>query len=592
MNTKTIVLSVIAAASAVVGCVSVESIKGQMAVDKVGAENTILTVAKTRHDPNGFQRFMPDQCIELAGLLDDTKKCELIKDLARPYNDPYVPSQEDYAVLLGLLKNVDGSTATAAANDASVRSDQKKSTGRGMKSSGKGLKFEGGKGSVGSGSYAIQVVCSVANSMAAKKNEQVQAQLNRIIGTIKDKNVLLSITNMEYADYRVRRHVIPAQFAKILVEQNDLRDFLLGRFDGQSHEEEIENAVLAKINDPKVLIELLSDNRLQNRALEKITDETVLTDIALNIENGFWQSELSTAGANAVKKINNSENLVNIALMAKNNYVALTAREKLSLDDYLNGFTKVLSEGELSEQKAVQIVEGLKDDQATIAMYDAANQEAVKSALFAKLKASDRAFIRTRNRGECEKKIAAAKEKGKETFELGGFYLGMNISDVDELVGYYCPEWSNSEGYVDDDKTIRGLWVPQQTGAFCRAGKDGKVFEFNFGKNFLKNFYKFDVQNEREWAAAYSRKEGVDLRYVHLNEDVKVVDYNDPGVPYHALYSQDTYTYKNNSKDYRVTYFGEQKIAAGNGIVKQAARGQMQYVGGQQGMLRVRIEKD
>ena len=586
MNTKTIVLSVIATASLVVGCVSVESIKGQMAVDKASAETTILTVAKTRRDPNGFQRFTPDQCVELAELLDDAKKCELIKELAGHHNE------EDYAVLLGLLKNVDGSTATIAAGNASASSGPKKNAGRGMKSDGKDVKIEGGKGSGGSESYAIQVVRSVANSMAAENNEQVQAQLNRIIGTIKDKNVLLSITNMKYADYKVRRYVIPAQFVKILVEQNDLRDFLLGRFDGQYHEEEIENAALAKINDQKVLIELLSNDSLQDRALEKITDETVLTDIALNIEDGFWQSTLSTAGANAVEKINNPGCLVSIALLAKNGYVALKAREKISIDDYQKGLTKVLSEGKLSEQKAVQIAEGLKDDQATITMYDAAKQGAVKSAFFAKLKAADRASIRARNRGECEKKIAAAKDKGKDTFELGGFYLGMNISDVDELVGYYCPEWSNSEDYVDDDKTIRGLWVPQQKGAFCRAGKDGKVFEFNFGKNFLKNFYKFDVQNEREWASAYSRKTGADLRYEHLSKDVKVADYNDPGVPYHALYSQDTYTYKNNSKDYRITYFGEQKISAGNGLVKQEARLKMQYVGGQQGMLRVRVEKD
>lgn len=168
----------------------------------------------------------------------------------------------------------------------------------------------------------------------------------------------------------------------------------------------------------------------------------------------------------------------------------------------------------------------------------------------------------------------------------------MNISEVDDLVGYYCPEWSNSEDYVDDEKTIRGLWVPQQKGAFCRAGKDGKVFEFNFGKNFLKNFYKFDVQNEREWATAYSRETGTELRYEHLSKDVHVHDPDDPSRPYHVLFEQDTYTYKQNAKGYRITYFGEQKKFAGNGIVKQLASERMRYVGGQQGMLRVRVEKD
>ena len=394
----------------------------------------------------------------------------------------------------------------------------------------------------------------------------------------------------------------------------DLLDLLCDQtwhaFDGN---EQMQKDALAKFEDPNELI-LIAKSRggwrlAQEMAFKKIVeranafqDEKALEEFLIGIQP--WGDIRECGGIDidqakekykldtALNNINEKTALARIAFVAGNGMISKIAQSRLTSDAYISGLAYVLHGGMIKDSTAGVFVEKIEDGRASVELYDSTTNSSLKKIVFEKMNQDGKKAIRNRNREYCEKIISAAREKGKETFELGGFYLGMNIADVDKLVGYYCPEWSNSEGYVDDDKTVRGLFVPQQKGAFCRADKDGKVFEFNFGKNFLKNFYKFDVQNEREWAAAYSRKEGVDLRHVYLNEDVEVVDYNDPGIPYHALYSQDTYTYKNNSKDYRITYFGEEKISAGNGIVKQAARGQMRYVGGQQGMLRVRIERD
>lgn len=600
MNTKTMIATALLSAVAIAGCVSIDSLQtqiksgdaGQIADAKMKITE-IITVGKS-----GLSTFDVAKRLKCAEMVTDSEHAlEIIRKMAKPepmYINPQSTPNEvieahrglkdsaNHPVFRTLLAKVDLANQNVSKEVLTLVLDNCGPDGSDRRTAARQDGRESG----------------------------FENMVSQIVNGLSDKETLLSLQAQcydyrSYENFELRmklhdNHIVADRLIVLSPNQKELIELINRDLNwagsGKSAGLGIKEYVLEKVTDNALLLALAAkvdnDKLFQKKVYDRITDENILVDFAINVKNDNWQATMSEAGANAVEKINNPGCLVSIALLAKNGYVALKAREKISIDDYQKGLTKVLSEGKLSEQKAVQIAEGLKDDQATIAMYDAAKQGAVKSAFFAKLKAADRASIRARNRGECEKKIAAAKDKGKDTFELGGFYLGMNISDVDELVGYYCPEWSNSEDYVDDDKTIRGLWVPQQKGAFCRAGKDGKVFEFNFGKNFLKNFYKFDVQNEREWASAYSRKTGADLRYEHLSKDVKVADYNDPGVPYHALYSQDTYTYKNNSKDYRITYFGEQKISAGNGLVKQEARLKMQYVGGQQGMLRVRVEKD
>lgn len=586
MNTKTMIATALLSAVAIAGCVSIDSLQTQIKSGDAGQIadaktkiTEIITVGKS-----GFSTFDVAKRLQCAEMVTDSDHAlEIIRKMAKPepmYINPQSTPNEVIEAHRGL---------EASANHPVFRTLLSKVD-------------------LANQNVSQEVLTLVLDNCG--RGSGFENMVSQIVNGLSDKETLLSLQAQcydyrSYKNYELRmrlheNHIVADRLIALSPSQKELIELINRDLNwagsGKSAGLGIREYVLEKVTDNALLLALAAkvgnDKLFQKKVYDHITDENILVDFAINVKNDNWQTTMSEAGANAVEKINNPGCLVSIALLAKNGYVALKAREKISINDYQKGLTKFLSEGKLSEQKAVQIAEGLKDDQATIAMYDAAKQGAVKSALFAKLKAADRASIRARNRGECEKKIAAAKDKGKDTFELGGFYLGMNISDVDELVGYYCPEWSNSEDYVDDDKTIRGLWVPQQKGAFCRAGKDGKVFEFNFGKNFLKNFYKFDVQNEREWAAAYSRKTGADLRYEHLSKDVHVHDPDDPSLPYHVLFEQDIYTYKHNAKEYRITYFGEQKKFAGNGIVKQLASEKMRYVGGQQGMLRVRIDRD
>ena len=146
-----------------------------------------------------------------------------------------------------------------------------------------------------------------------------------------------------------------------------------------------------------------------------------------------------------------------------------------------------------------------------------------------------------------------------------------------------------------DEKDIRVLYVPQQERPLCRAGKDGKVWQFNFGKSILNKFFKYDVQNESEWARAYSKEYHIDMKRVFINKDTTVADVSGSFdvTTYKAWLSQDTWQWKDNAKGYRLIYFAEPQIETAHGnIVKRQAAYQFRFVSADAGTLRVTVEND
>ena len=193
--------------------------------------------------------------------------------------------------------------------------------------------------------------------------------------------------------------------------------------------------------------------------------------------------------------------------------------------------------------------------------------------------------------------IEKSKEFAKETFELQGFYLGMSFDDMKTVFSYHFPDWKIEEaidGKGDDADHV--IYIPGQRSPFCYASvKDKKVYQFNFGKKVLKKWYKYDVQNEREWARSYAREYRIDMKYVLLNKETTVnVPQADLSVQqYKAWLHQDTWQWKNNSKEYRITYFGEPKVKTAWGdVIEQQANYQFRYVRGDTASLRVTIERD
>ena len=329
----------------------------------------------------------------------------------------------------------------------------------------------------------------------------------------------------------------------------------------------------------------------------RITSPEVLFRLAVNEKGATWQYRGSSVGERALAKINDKTTLVRIALLAVNNVVSRQAEKKVGdKKAIVDGMAELLSAKKISEPDVERHVKLLNDDEASIALYNAAKGRTLKQLIFSKLATADRNSIREGNVAKCKQLIDAAKVKGKDTFEMGGFYLGMDIADVDMLIGYYFPDWSTEEGYDDDDKKeVRAVWVPQQGSAFCRADKNGKVWQLNFGKNILKKFCKYDVQDEQEWVQAYSREHGIDMKYVYLHKETTLADMsgNFDVTTYKAWLNQKTWQWKNNAKGYRLVYFGERDIVtAHENIVKKFAASNFRGISADAGVLRATVEND
>lgn len=186
-----------------------------------------------------------------------------------------------------------------------------------------------------------------------------------------------------------------------------------------------------------------------------------------------------------------------------------------------------------------------------------------------------------------------AKDAKKDTFELYGFYLGMDFDDVKKLIAYHFPDIEFAEmrdGENDDANYV--ICIDKQSTYFCTASaKDKKVFVFNFGKALLKKWYKYDVQSFMEWASKFENEHGIDMRYKMIAEDT-VTSSRDK-----VWFHQESYQYKHNTKEYRLTYFGEEKDWTYEGglagmAIKAEASAAFRYIRADAGTLRAKIERD
>ena len=229
---------------------------------------------------------------------------------------------------------------------------------------------------------------------------------------------------------------------------------------------------------------------------------------------------------------------------------------------------------------------GVRSDVAKKAVYDALSPEARKAISESK----EKAFAAV-----CEK----AKAAEKETFALDGFYLGMSFDDMKVVFSHHFPKLEIKEGIDGEGKNAdHVIYVPGQRSPFCYASvSDKKVYMFNFGKKLLKKWYPYDVQTPGEWARAYGREHKIDMKYRLIEKDATVYEPMDMSRSYRVWFHQESYQYRNNAKEYRLTYFGEEKDytvhgGIGGALIKEMAAPRFRYVRGDYGSLRVKIERD
>ena len=191
-----------------------------------------------------------------------------------------------------------------------------------------------------------------------------------------------------------------------------------------------------------------------------------------------------------------------------------------------------------------------------------------------------------------------AKDARKGTFEMHGFYLGMDWEDMKLVLAHHFPDFRIAERRDGDAKNADYVvYVPRQSTPFCYASaSDKKVYQFNFGKQILKKWYKYDVQTFMEWAHKYSAETGIDMKFKMINEDTEVYE-SDMSRSYKVWFHQETYQYKHNTKEFRLIYFGEEKDYTVHGgiagaLIKEEAAKDFRYIRDDPGTLRARIERN
>lgn len=443
-----------------------------------------------------------------------------------------------------------------------------------------------------------------AQNTRAIASKYVEAYVN----SIEDKNVLCRLLEI-YSHWlemgliynyempmRLYEDIIPARFVTLISGLHDVKAFLESyKSRGQSFPKQAESAI-SKITSQQELAVLLADYKdyFDEIVMKRITDSDILVGIALN-EKGVYGS---SAEKLALEKITDKATLVRIALLARSERISYLAKEKVGdTSAFVEGLTSLIKDGKLDDDSVIKHVQALDDSSATTALYEVVQGRALKQLVFRKLSGENRKAVRAGDSEKCKKLIEEAKDKANGTFELGGFYLGMNIADAEALIGYYFPDWATTEAFDGDDETTRVIRVPQQRCVFCRANKDGKIWQLNFGKKILKKWYSYDVQDFREWARAYSRENKIDMKYKEIEKEATVTEPMDWSRSYKVWFHQESYQYKHNTKEYRLTYFGEEKDftfegGIGGAIIKEMAAPRFRYVRGDPGSLRVAIEHD
>lgn len=110
----------------------------------------------------------------------------------------------------------------------------------------------------------------------------------------------------------------------------------------------------------------------------------------------------------------------------------------------------------------------------------------------------------------------------------------------------------------------------------------------------LRKWYQYDVQTQLEWVNAYEQEHKIDMKFKLIDKETTVYGFD---TPQRVWFHQASYQYRHNTKEYRLTYFGEGKdytLMGGidGALIKDLATPRFRYVRGDPDSLRIEIERD
>ena len=251
--------------------------------------------------------------------------------------------------------------------------------------------------------------------------------------------------------------------------------------------------------------------------------------------------------------------------------------------------------GEKSDDLEVRLVGRIPAEQLDIDVYHAVKSAKGKQSVLDAMPEEQKKLAANEQAKDIEAILAKAKDAANTTMCLGGFYLGMDYEDAKTLFVYYFPDMKIEERKVDNCN----CFYCGQGDAFCFANKDDKIYEFNFGRKILTKWFKYDAARYGDWARAFSRDNGVELKLDFLNRDDNITVFtglSSGGSPNYERVNttlhQTIWTYKSAAKHYRLTYFDEPEIHAfgGGQFGEAAAEDKYKYISATAGTLRAVIE--
>lgn len=345
-------------------------------------------------------------------------------------------------------------------------------------------------------------------------------------------------------------------------------------------------ASIAEINDPKSVVAIVS----------------AILDKVVQYRKECKKSWTMSWGSSDEKQVN--ELLAKLPPLSAASIEELVCHGSVTWKYFIDKVTpeiayRILTKGKAkSDELEVDLVKKLSAPKVDMKVFAGVKTDAGKKAVMAAMPAE----VKKAAQESTAKVLAAvmdkAKKAKKETFEMHGFYLGMDWEDMKLVLSHHFPDYEITETRDGDDKDADYVvYITKQSTPFCYASaKDKKIYQFNFGKLVLKKWYKYDVQTFMEWARAYSRETGIDMKYKMLEKDTEVYEM-DMSASYKVWFHQESYQYKHNTKEYRLTYFGEEKDytyhgGLGGALIKERAASAFRYLRDNPGTLRAQIERD
>jgi hypothetical protein len=580
---KKLLMVVAISAMVVSGCVSVERTRAQLNSNNPqevkNAEETIFTIATTGKDKSGFVTFDVSQQIEYIQL--SSNQDLLAKIFAETwYNDK---------IGVAVAKKMDFSQRDSIVSF--IKNNKDVPVWR-MQGRGESVKTE--------------IINAMLSTATADGLAAAIKYFNSDRSLFELKDIEKPLT-MKLVDISTDQDLM-FQVACSDKYEDSIKDIALSKLTDQAKLMSLycnlmdidHDKVLAKLQDKTICNFILNDPRYKEvskwgfgsdegwaarKLVGRIKDENQLANILIGKTDMSGLSYL-------INGIKDEKTAARIVIEAKNSEVRQKVAKTLKTYDVI--VTTLMNNKVTDENLQLVLIENIEDGTADVKLYDDIKNQAARKAVFSKLSKEARIEINGRNKAECEKLIVDAKNKGSETFELGGFYLGMMFEDAKKLIGYHFPDFFTEE--KKDDDGDKSLYVSYQKTPFCYANKNGKIYQFNFGKKMLKKWYKYDVQTYMEWAHAYERENKIDMKFKLVEKDTTVYE-PDMSRSYRVWFHQESYQYKHNTKEYRLTYFGEEKDftfegGIGGAIIKEMAAPRFRYVRGDPGSLRAVIERD